>query len=150
MQKNERQAHIRQLIQSEVIERQSDFVTRLKALGVPVTQATISRDIKEMQLIKVPDAAGHYRYALPPAKQLQPADKLCRTLIAAYQSGQQMAQFVNVKTNPGTAPAIGNLIDQLNDDRVFATVAGDASILIICRDAEGAAGVLATLEGMVG
>ena len=95
MQKNERQAYIRQLIKEQIIERQSDFVTALEARGVPVTQATISRDIKDMQLVKVPTTDGRYRYSMPLEKQLSPLDKLQRTLAAAYRSGDQMDQFVH-------------------------------------------------------
>ncbi|WP_125704452.1 arginine repressor [Lacticaseibacillus daqingensis] len=150
MQKNERQARIRQLVQKTIIQRQGEFVTQLAAAGIPVTQATISRDIKEMQLVKVPMADGQYRYSLPPEKQLAPLDKLRRTLAGAYLRGECMDQFVHVVMSPGTAPAIGNLIDQLEDPRIFATIAGDAAILIICRGAEQAAAVLQSLDEMVG
>ncbi|MFD1484346.1 arginine repressor [Lacticaseibacillus baoqingensis] len=150
MQKSERQAYIRQLIQDEVIERQSDFVTALEALDVPVTQATISRDIKDMQLVKVPMPNGHYRYSMPPEKQLAPLDKLRRTIAASFRHGDKMDQFVHLVMNPGTAPAVGNLIDQLEDQRIFATIAGDAAILIVCRSAEAAASVLDMFNAMVG
>ncbi|WP_225047533.1 arginine repressor [Lacticaseibacillus kribbianus] len=150
MQKSERQAHIRQLVETSVIERQGEFVAKLKALGIPVTQATISRDIKEMQLVKVPEPSGAYRYALPPEKQLAPLDKLRRTLVGAFVRGDAMDRFVHLVMTPGTAPAVGNLIDQLEDARVFATIAGDAAILVICRTPEAAAAFLAELEEMVG
>ena len=61
MRKRERQATIQRLIQDEPIERQEDLVARLNELQIPVTQATISRDIKDMQLIKVPAANAHHR-----------------------------------------------------------------------------------------
>ena len=69
MRKRERQATIQRLIQDEPIERQEDLVARLNELHIPVTQATISRDIKDMQLIKVPAGEGHYRYSMPAEKQ---------------------------------------------------------------------------------
>ncbi|WP_179395598.1 arginine repressor [Lacticaseibacillus absianus] len=150
MQKSERQAHIRRLVEHTVIQRQGEFVTKLDALGIPVTQATISRDIKEMQLVKVPMANGQYRYSLPPEKQLAPLDKLRRTLAGAYLRGDVMAQFVHLVMSPGTAPAVGTLIDQLEDPRIFASIAGDAAILVICRGADEAESVLKMLDGMVG
>lgn len=150
MQKNERQAYLKQLIKDQVIERQSDFVTALEADGVPVTQATISRDIKDMQLVKVPTTGGRYRYSLPLEKQLSPLDKLRRTLAAAYRHGDRMDQFVHLVMNPGTAPAVGNLIDQLHDQRIFATIAGDAAILIVCRGTSQAKEVLEMIDAMVG
>ncbi|WP_390404744.1 arginine repressor [Lacticaseibacillus jixiensis] len=150
MQKNERQAYIRQLIQDQIIERQSDFVTALEKRGVPVTQATISRDIKDMQLVKVPTHDGRYRYSMPEEKQLAPLDKLRRTLAAEFRRGDMMDQFVHLVMNPGTAPAVGNLIDQLQDQRIFATIAGDGAILIVCRSKADASSVLDMITAMVG
>ena len=65
MKKAERQQKIREIITNESIERQEDLVARLREMGLTVTQATISRDIKEMQLIKIPADNGGYRYGLP-------------------------------------------------------------------------------------
>ena len=146
MQKMERQAQIRRLITEQVIERQSDFVSALEARGIPVTQATISRDIKEMQLVKVPTASGHYRYSLPPETQLIPLEKLKRTFSASYRSGEVQANLINLVFQPGTAPAIGDLIDQLADDRIFSTVATDAKILLICRTDKDAQNLLKEFE----
>ncbi len=150
MQKNERQGHIRQLIQAEMIERQGDLVDRLNALGIPVTQATISRDIKDMQLVKVPTGTGHYRYSLPPEKQLAPLEKLRRTFGASYRSGETMAYFVALNMDPGTAPAIGTLIEQLRDARIFTVIAGDSTILIICHSAAQAVQLLAFFDEIAG
>ncbi|MFD1393613.1 arginine repressor [Lacticaseibacillus jixianensis] len=149
MQKSERQAQIRALVESTPIERQGDFVAALAARGIAVTQATISRDIKDMQLVKVPMTNGHYRYSLPPERQLAPLDKLRRTLQAAYLRGDVMDQFVYLVMSPGTAPAVGNLIEQLMDPRIFATIAGDASILLVCRGGAEAKAVLKMLDEMV-
>ncbi|KRN24783.1 arginine repressor [Lacticaseibacillus camelliae] len=149
MQKNERQAQIRALVESTPIERQGDFVAALAGRGIKVTQATISRDIKEMQLVKVPMTNGHYRYSLPPERQLAPQDKLRRTLQAAYLRGDVMDQFVYLVMSPGTAPAVGSLIERLDDARIFATIAGDASILLVCRGAAEAKLVLKMLDEMV-
>ena len=149
MKKQERQAHIKRLIEAEVIERQSDFVTRLTEQKIPVTQATISRDIKEMQLVKVPMADGRYRYSLPVAKQLSPLDKLRRTLLGAFRSIDVMDRFIAMNLAPGTAPAVGHLIEQLEDSRVFATIVDDATILILCRGEAAATQLAEMLEGLV-
>ena len=150
MRKRERQATIQRLIQDEPIERQEDLVARLNELQIPVTQATISRDIKDMQLIKVPAGEGHYRYSMPAEKQLPATDKLRRTLITAKKWGEAMDNFIHLALLPGTAAAVETLIEQLDDQRIFATISGDASILIICRSAKYATAVLAELEAMVG
>ncbi|ARY91680.1 MULTISPECIES: arginine repressor [Lacticaseibacillus] len=150
MRKRERQATIQRLIRDEPIERQEDLVARLNDLNIPVTQATISRDIKEMQLIKVPAGEGHYRYSMPVEKQLPATDKLKRTLVTAMKWGEAMDNFVHLALLPGTAAAVETLIEQLDDQRIFATISGDASILIICRSAQYASAVLSELEAMVG
>ncbi|BAN74654.1 MULTISPECIES: arginine repressor [Lacticaseibacillus] len=150
MRKRERQAIIQRLIRDEPIERQEDLVARLNDLNIPVTQATISRDIKEMQLIKVPAGEGHYRYSMPVEKQLPATDKLKRTLVTAMKWGEAMDNFVHLALLPGTAAAVETLIEQLDDQRIFATISGDASILIICRSAQYASAVLSELEAMVG
>jgi len=146
MHKGQRQAQIRRLITENVIERQEDFVSALAEAGIPVTQATISRDIKEMQLVKVPTTAGHYRYSLPPETQLPPLAKLQRTFASAYLSGNQQDAMLALRFQPGTAPAIGDLIDQLADTRIFTTLTNDAKILIICRSADAAQSLLAEFE----
>lgn len=150
MRKRERQATIQRLIRDEPIERQEDLVARLNDLNIPVTQATISRDIKEMQLIRVPAGEGHYRYSMPVEKQLPATDKLKRTLVTAMKWGEAMDNFVHLALLPGTAAAVETLIEQLDDQRIFATISGDASILIICRSAQYASAVLSELEAMVG
>lgn len=150
MRKRERQATIQRLIQSEPIERQEDLVARLTEMKIPVTQATISRDIKEMQLVKIPAGEGRYRYSMPAEKQLPATDKLRRTLVTAMKWGEAMDNFVHLALLPGTAAAVETLIEQLDDRRIFATISGDASILIICRSAQYATDVLAELEAMVG
>lgn len=69
MRKKERQRLIKQLLVSNDIQRQEDFVSLLSEQGVKVTQATVSRDIKDMQLVKVPSITGGYRYSLPTQKK---------------------------------------------------------------------------------
>ena len=76
MRKAERQQYLRQLMNQHSIERQEDFVSLLDGQGIKVTQATISRDIKEMQLVKVPSIGGGYHYSLPVQKQLDTQKKL--------------------------------------------------------------------------
>ncbi len=70
MKKQERQRYIKRLLSSNEIERQEDFVSLLRAENIEVTQATISRDIKDMQLVKVPSATGGYHYSMPVQKQM--------------------------------------------------------------------------------
>ena len=69
MKKSERQRHIQEIISNQYVERQEDLVKLLAKSGIRVTQATISRDIKDMQLLKVPSVGGGYHYSLPARRQ---------------------------------------------------------------------------------
>lgn len=134
MRKRERHQLLRNLVQEEVIQRQEDFVRILKERNIEVTQATISRDIKELQLIKVPEESGGYRYNLPPELNYNIAKKMERLMKDAFISVDAQNEMVLIKTIPGNAFALGSLIETANYDEVFGCVAGDDSVLVICRD----------------
>lgn len=133
MKKQERQRYIRELLRANNIDKQEDFVILLKKEGITVTQATISRDIKEMQLIKVPATDGTYSYNLPVQKQLNTEKKLTKTLKDAFISTDVQNEMCLIKVTPGSGPAIVSLIEQMNYSFVFGTLGGDGSALIICH-----------------
>ena len=125
MRKRERQATIQRLIQDEPIERQEDLVARLNELHIPVTQTTISRDIKGHAVDQSACfGEGHYRYSMPAEKQLPATDKLRRTLITAMKWGEAMDNFIHLALLPGTAAAVETLIEQLDDQRILRPSAG--------------------------
>ncbi|MFS7003279.1 arginine repressor [Carnobacterium maltaromaticum] len=138
MKKKERHQLLKELIQEHVIEKQEDFVRVLEEKGIEVTQATILRDIKELHLVKVPAQTGGYRYSLPPDIQFDTAKKLERLIKDAFVSIDYQDYFLVLKTIPGNAYALGKLIESSNFDGVFGTIAGDDTILIICRSATAA------------
>lgn len=138
MRKVDRQRLLKNLIQAHEIERQEDFVKLLQAEDIDVTQATISRDIKEMQLIKVPNADEGYHYSLPPEKKLDVKEKLRRILRDAYITHKQQDYFVVIKALPGNGTAIANLLDQMQLSGVFGTIGGDDTVLVICKSEENA------------
>ena len=133
MRKSERQRLIRQLLKAHDIQKQEEFVTLLAAAGVKVTQATVSRDIKEMQLVKVPSSNGGYRYSLPSKQRVDTKKKLQRVLADAYGSMAVQDYFIVLKALPGNAAAIATLIDQINFADVFGTIGGDDTVLIIAK-----------------
>lgn len=133
MRKVDRQRLLKNLIQTHEIERQEDFVKLLQAQEIDVTQATISRDIKEMQLIKVPNADEGYHYSLPLEKKMDVKEKLRRILQEAYLTHNQQDYFIVIKALPGNGTAIANLLDQLQSEAVFGTIGGDDTILVICK-----------------
>lgn len=136
MTKGQRHIKIRELITNFDIDTQDELVERLRSAGYNVTQATISRDIKELQLVKVPTADGRYKYSLPADSRFNPLEKLKRSLIDSFISIDRANNLVVMKTLPGNANAVGALIDNLTWEEIIGTVCGDDTILIICRTEE--------------
>jgi arginine repressor len=132
-----RQYKIKELITKTTIETQEELVDALREAGLQVTQATVSRDMKELMLIKVPAEDGRYKYSLPQDQQRQnPINKLKRALIDHFTHIDFTENLVVMKCLPGTANAIGALIDNMEWPEVMGTICGDDTILIICRTKE--------------
>lgn len=131
--KGQRHIKIREIITNNDIETQDELVDLLKGMGFNVTQATVSRDIKELHLVKVPMIDGRYKYSLPADQRFNPLQKLKRALMDAFVKIDSAGHMLVMKTLPGNANAIGALIDNLDWDEVLGTICGDDTILIICR-----------------
>ncbi|MBO1512433.1 transcriptional regulator AhrC/ArgR [Metabacillus bambusae] len=136
MNKGQRHIKIREIISNNDIETQDELVDLLKGMGFNVTQATVSRDIKELHLVKVPMMDGRYKYSLPADQRFNPLQKLKRALMDAFVKIDSAGHMLVMKTLPGNANAIGALIDNLDWDEVLGTICGDDTILIICRTAQ--------------
>lgn len=134
--KGQRHIKIREIIVNNDIETQDELVDQLKNAGFPVTQATISRDIKELHLVKVPLIDGRYKYSLPADQRFNPLQKLKRTLTDAFVRIDGAGHLLVMKTLPGNANAIGALIDNLDWDEIMGTICGDDTCLIICKREE--------------
>ncbi|MEK4759601.1 transcriptional regulator ArgR [Viridibacillus sp. FSL E2-0187] len=134
MNKSQRHIRIRDMIANNDIETQDDLVDLLKEAGYHVTQATISRDIKELHLIKVPLQDGRYKYSLPADQRFNPIQKLHRALADAFVSIDGASHFLVMKTLPGNAHAIGSLLDHLDWTEILGTICGDDTIMILCRE----------------
>lgn len=138
MSKIQRHLKIRELISEKEIETQDDLVDRLKSLGFNVTQATVSRDIKELQLVKVPTNNGKYKYSLPADQRFNPLEKLKRLIVDVFVKIDSASHFIVLKTLPGNANSIGALIDNLEWEEIMGTICGDDTCLIICKREEEA------------
>ncbi|WP_391116025.1 transcriptional regulator AhrC/ArgR [Psychrobacillus sp. L3] len=134
MNKGQRHIRIRDIISNNEIETQDDLVDFLKNAGYNVTQATVSRDIKELHLVKVPLPSGHYKYSLPADQRFNPSQKLRRALTDAFVSIDGASHFLVMKTLPGNAHSIGSLIDYLDWTEILGTICGDDTCLILCRE----------------
>ena len=138
MRKQDRHRLITRLLTEKNIQKQEDFVNYLQEKGVAVTQATISRDIKDMKLIKVPSAEGGYRYSLPLVTQANTSAKLAKLLKDACVAAEQMEKYVVLRTIPGNAAACGSLIEKNYQEKLFAVINDDDSVLMIARTEEAA------------
>jgi transcriptional regulator of arginine metabolism len=133
MNKGQRHIKIREIIAKNEVETQDELVQSLRDLGFKVTQATISRDIKELHLVKVPLSDGRYKYSLPADQRFNPLQKLKRLLIDSFIKIDSSSHLIVMKTLPGNANAVGALIDHLDWSEIMGTICGDDTILIICR-----------------
>lgn len=137
--KKERHQLIRQIIEVQNIETQEDLVKVLLEHGYNVTQATVSRDIKEMMLVKVPNMRGGYSYAFPKERtHVLTPEKLERTLRDSVVNVRMGGNLVVLHTMPGTASGVAFVIDNMKWPGVLGTVAGDDTIFTAVDKPESA------------
>ena len=132
--KRERHNAILDVIRENRVSSQDALREFLNNLGIEVTQATVSRDVRELRLVKAPDSEGNAHYTLPDEwENTPPLEGLLPTL---YQSSEGTGNLLVVRTLNGGAQAIASGIDWEEWPEVLGTIAGDDTILIICRDAK--------------
>ena len=135
--KNDRQAMILEIIAQENIETQEQLLTRLQARGFRCTQATISRDIKQLHLMKEPMGQGVYKYAVSGNRTtLNVAAKLRTIFRECIVSIDYAQNIVVVKTMPGLANGACSALDNMNDS--VGSLAGDDTALLVMRNTEAA------------
>ena len=140
---------IKDIVQSRSIETQEELAAALQE-GIDVTQATVSRDIKELMLIKIPTGDGHYRYALSPNENVLLSQARITRLFqdSIIKVDYAMNQIV-LHTLPGSAQSIAYAVDHANWNEVIGTLGGDDTILIICHSAENVQSVLKRISDMM-
>jgi len=137
--KNDRQSKILEIIEHEPIDTQELLQQRLSAMGVSCTQATISRDIKQLHLIKEPIGQGRYRYAVSIQRnKLNVADKLRTIFRESIVSVDYAQNIVVIKTMAGLANAAAAALDSMNLPYVVGSLAGDDTAMLVMRDADSA------------
>lgn len=145
--KNARQEAILNLIENENIATQNDLSKRLEEEGFAVTQATVSRDIRELRLVKVADPAGNYRYAVGKPKEMyQASHKFYSIFLASVYKVDYANNLVVIRCYTGMAQAVCATMDSLEWQGVVGTVSGDDTILVITRDEQTAAELVKTLR----
>ncbi|WP_434074409.1 arginine repressor [Moorella naiadis (nom. illeg.)] len=141
--KIQRQQLILKLIAAMPIATQDQLAKELRRRGLRVTQATVSRDIKELGLIKVPAGENLYRYAAPPGQRLiNPYSRLQRLFADSVIKVDASENLILIRTLPGTAHAVASCLDSIDWPEVIGTVAGDDTILVIVKPKEAVATVL--------
>jgi transcriptional regulator of arginine metabolism len=138
--KEKRQAEILSIISEIDVETQDQLLAELRLRGVESTQATISRDIKELHLIKELTGYGTYKYALSERKTTMNIAGRLRTILREGVNAFDVAQnIVVVKTMPGLAPAAGAALDGMELPGMVGSLAGDDTVILIMRTGEIAA-----------
>ena len=148
--KNDRQNMILEIISQENIETQEQLLSRLQERGIISTQATISRDIKQMHLIKEPVGQGVYKYAVSGNRtKLNFAEKL-RTIFRESITSIAYAQnIVVLKTMPGLASAACSALDNMDITYMVGSLAGDDTVMIVMRDANSAAAFCGEIKSII-
>lgn len=136
--KNSRQELILQIIANYRITTQEELLEKLNAAGHSVTQATVSRDIRQMKLVKIMDEAGEYRYMSPDTSSEHDrrgnGGIYSAALIESVKKVDHAMNIVVVKTYPGMASPVAAGIDALKENDILGCVAGDDAVIVITRD----------------
>jgi len=130
-----RQNKILELIKNYEIETQEKLASMLKDCGYDVTQATISRDIRELQLVKILSSEGKYKYAVSTIPDLPVSNRFIQIFKGTVRAVVHSGNIVVVKTLAGCANAAGEAIDSLGFPHVIGSVAGDNTLLIVIDNA---------------
>lgn len=131
--KAKRQALIREIVEAQSIQTQEELAEALREHGMMVTQATVSRDIREMHLLKVLDEDGSYRYATMEKNETGVNDRLIRMLSDSVVEMNSANNLIVIRTLPGSAHVAAEAIDSLKWPEILGTIAGDNTILAIVR-----------------
>ncbi len=131
--KKNRQGRILQLIQEENIETQEELADRLSEEGYVVTQATVSRDIRELKIGKIPSGNGKQKYAVLTHDDAHLADKYIRVLRNGFVSMDNAQNILVIKTVAGMAMAVAAAVDAMKLKEVVGSIAGDDTIMVAIR-----------------
>jgi transcriptional regulator of arginine metabolism len=150
MHKAERQRLVASIVSRRRVGSQLELQDALAAAGCEVTQATISRDIRELGLEKTRDVLGRPRYALPEGtRRADPREALISVLEQFGRAATAAQNLVVVQSETGSAPAIARALDRAEHPKVIGTLAGDDTVLVVARDAADARAVAGELRAAI-
>ena len=149
--KSQRQAKILEIIAKKNIETQEQLLMELQEEGFRGTQATISRDIKELRIVKELTSLGSYRYAVSSSDLGSSFSARLNTIFRECVISFDYAQnIIVVRTLPGLASAAGSAIDAMNLSTIVGTLAGDDTVMIVMRDTNAAATLCGEIKSLLG
>ncbi len=137
MLKNKRHEKIIDIITNKDIETQEELADELRIAGFDVTQATVSRDIKLLKLIKVSTSSGTYKYGILSNRELEEAKNIERyknIIASSILSMETIDKILVIRTLPGAASVVGEVIDSLNLEDIAGNIAGDNTIFVLVRN----------------
>ncbi len=147
--KKNRHEKIIEIIGQREIETQEELARALREAGYEVTQATVSRDIRELKLTKMQIGNGRQKYVIMRGHDAQLSDKYIRVLRDAFVSMDQAQNIIVMKTFSGMAMAVAAALDALHIPQVVGCIAGDDTIMMAIRTSEDAALVMKQLHEMI-
>ena len=148
--KSQRQAKILEIISNKNIETQEQLLAELQAEGFRGTQATISRDIKELRIVKELTSLGTYRYTISASDLGSSFSARLNTIFRECVISFDYAQnIIVVRTLPGLASAAGSAIDAMNMNTIVGTLAGDDTVMIVMRDTNAAATLCGEIKSLL-
>ena len=148
--KSQRQAKIMEIISNKNVETQEDLLEELKKEGFCATQATISRDIKELRIVKELTSLGNYHYTTTSNELNGVFSARLNTIFRECVTGFDYAQnLVVIRTLPGLAGAAASAIDAMNMNVIVGTLAGDDTVMIVMRDNNAAATFCGEIKGLL-
>ncbi|HOW41494.1 MAG TPA: hypothetical protein PL123_13185 [Bacteroidales bacterium] len=134
MQKTKRILAIEKIIREARITTQEDLLKKLKSKGITCTQATLSRNLRQLGVGRTPDGSGGYRYTLPDNNRVSSESPLRLNIVPVIQDIIEAKGMIIVKTLPGNASNTALFIDNAARYEIAGTIAGDDTILLIPRD----------------
>ncbi|MGI5884260.1 MAG: arginine repressor [Candidatus Spyradocola sp.] len=146
--KSVRHAVIKEIIESQEIETQEELAAALRARNIDVTQATVSRDIKELRLLKVLSDNGGYKYATADKAEHGLADRFIRIFNESVLSITPAGNLIVVRTLSGSANAAGEAVDSLKWSEIVGTISGDNTLLVIAQNEQDVAALMRKFERM--
>ena len=149
--KNQRQAKIMEIISNKNVETQEQLLQELHSAGFRSTQATISRDIKELRIVKELTSFGTYRYSASSNEVGGSFSNKLNTIFRECITSFDYAQnIIVIRTLPGLASAAGSAIDAMNFHAVVGTLAGDDTVMVVMRDNNSAAVFCGEIKNHIG